>query len=130
MAGLYGDFVAKTVSQGDVAVTASGWVPLVSTGETNGDTTGKSPLGGRRHVRIQAKSAPGGAMALAYGAKKADGTYETPSTTSTSVKISTVMPGNTTWVEPISDAVQVYGRLVKKKGFTDNSIRVIVTEYA
>jgi hypothetical protein len=129
MAGLYGDFTAKTIQQGDVALTISSWVPLVS-GGTSGVTTSIAPLAGRRQLRIQAKSVPGGALALAYGAKKADGTYETPNSHASSVKIATVMPGNTTWVEPVGDAVQVYGRLVKKKGFTSGSIRVIVTEYS
>jgi hypothetical protein len=110
-----------------VSLTASEWKPLVASTETDGDSAGLTPLGGRRQVRIQAKSNPGGAVALSYAAVNSDGTFTTPTD---SVKLATVMPGNTTWVEPISDVVQVYGRLVKKKGFTDNSIRVIVTEYA
>lgn len=130
MANRYGEGVASTVIQGQVALTTSAWVPLVATGEANGDTTGKTPLTGRRQARVQIKAAPGGAMALAYGAKTAQGTYDAPSSTASSVKNATIMPGNTTWVEPVSDAVQIYGRLVKKKGFTDDSIRAIVTEYA
>lgn len=126
MAGLYGDFTAKTIQQGDVAITVSAWVPLVS-GGSGGVTTGVTPLAGRRQLRVQAKSNPGGALALTYASKNADGTFTTPTT---SVKVATIMPGNTTWVEPIGDAVQIYGRLVKKKGFTSGSIRVIVTEYA
>lgn len=131
MAGLYGDFTAKTIRQSSIALTTSAWTPLVTSSTlTDGSVDTATPLAGRRQVRIQAKSSAGGAIALQYGSKKADGTYEVPVTTGSSVKLSTVMPGNTTWVEPIGDAIQMYGRLVKKAGFADNSIRVIVTEYA
>ena len=127
MAGSYGDFVARKVLQGDVAVVATAWVPLTATG-SGGVTTGTSPLEARRQIRYAIKSNPGGALALQYVAKNLDGTFTTP--TSASVKTSTIYPGNTTVVEPIGDAIQVFGRLVKKKGFTFNSIRVIVTELA
>lgn len=123
MAGLFGDFVAKTIAQGDIAVTSSAWVPLTATGSTG------TPLPGRRHIRYNIKANPGGALALQYVARNADGTYTTP-TTANLAKLSTVLPGNTTVVEPIGDNIQVFGRLAKKKGFTFNSIRVIVTEFA
>jgi hypothetical protein len=124
MAGFYGDFVARTVIQGDCAVVATSWVPLTGTG-----TTG-TPLEGRRHIRFQVKSNPGGALALQYVAINKDGTFTTPTANSGSVKAATIYPGNTTVVEPIGDNIQVFGRLVKKKGFTFSSIRVIVTELA
>lgn len=127
MAGSFNDNVARTVKQGDVAVVATAWVPLTASG-TGGITTGTTPLEARRHIRYNIKSNPGGALALQYVAKNLDGTFTTP--TSASVKTSTVYPGNTTVVEPIGDAVQVFGRLVKKKGFTFDSIRVVVTEFA
>lgn len=114
----YGDFVARTVGAVRIPVVATAWTPLVV------DTT---PLKSRRHIRYQLKSNPGGAMAVTYVPKNADGTFTTPTT---SVKLCTVYPGNTTVVEPIGDAVQVFGRLVKKKGFTSNSISVVVTEFA
>jgi hypothetical protein len=120
MAGLYGDFVAKTAVQTDVAVTASAWVPL---------SASSGPLEARRHVRIQLKSNAGGAMAITYVSVNADGTFTTP-TTATSVKTATIMPGNSTWIEPLGDTLQAYGKLVKKAGFTPSSIRAIVTEYA
>lgn len=126
MAGSFNDNVARTVRQGDVAVVATAWVPLTS-GGTGGITTNTTPLNGRRHIRYNIKANPGGALALEYVAKNADGTFTTPTT---SVKLATVFPGNTTVIEPIGDAVQVFGRLVKKKGFTFSSIRVIVTEFA
>lgn len=127
MAGSFNDNVARVVKQGDVAVVATAWVPLTATG-TGGVTTGTTPLQGRRHIRYNIKSNPGGALALQYVAKNLDGTFTTP--TGASVKTSTVYPGNTTVVEPIGDSIQVFGRLVKKKAFTFGSIRVIVTEMA
>lgn len=120
MSGLYGDFTAKSVRQGSVACTTSSWVPLVSSGST--------PYSGRRQIRFQLKSNPGGSIALQYVSRNADGTFTTPTATS-SVKLSTIFAGNTTIVEPVADTVNVYAKLVKKVGFTDNSIRVIVTEY-
>ena len=124
----YGDAVARTVLQGDVAVVATAWVPLTASG-TAGVTTNTTPLQQRRHVRYQLKSNPGGAMAVVYVQKNLDGTFTTPGS-STSVKTATVFAGNTTVVEPMGDAIQVFGKLVKKKGFTSSSIRVIVTEMA
>lgn len=122
MAGSFNDNVARVVNQGDVAVTASAWVPLTANGVL------ASPLQGRRHIRYNIKSNPGGALALQYVAKNLNGTFTNP--TAASVKTSTVYPGNTTVVEPIGDAIQVFGKLVKKKGFSFDSIRVIVTEFA
>ncbi len=123
----YGDAVARKVLQGDVNVVATAWVPLTATG-TGGSTSGTVPLVARRHIRYNIKANPGGALALQYVSRNLDGTYTTP--TNASVKYSTIYPGNTTVVEPIGDAIQVFGRLVKKKGFTFSSIRVIVTEMA
>lgn len=128
MAGLFGDSVAKNVLQGDVAVVATAWVPLTASG-TGGVTTGTSPMAARRHIRYQIKANPGGALAVAYVSKNLDGTFTTPGA-GTSVKTSTIFPGNTTIVEPIADSIQVFGKLVKKKGFTNSSIRVVVTEFA
>ncbi len=128
MAGSFNDPVARVVLQGDVAVTASAWVPLTATG-ASGVTTDTSPLDARRQIRYCIKSNPGGALALQYVSKNLDGTFTTP-TASSLIKVSTVYPGNTTVVEPIGDAIQVFGRLVKKKGFTFGSIRVVVSEFA
>lgn len=127
MAGSYNDTVAQTVKQGQVAVVATAWRPLVAnTTVTNGNTTGLTPIKGRRHVRYQLKSALRDTVALAYVTKNADGTFTTPTD---SVKNCTLIAGNTTLVEPIGDAVCVFGKLVKKAGSTTTSIRVIVTEY-
>jgi len=128
MAGSFNDNVARTVLQGDVAVVATAWVPLTASG-SGGVTTNTTPLEARRHIRYNIKSNPGGALAVTYVARNLDGTYTTPGA-STSVKTATVFPGNTTVVEPIGDAIQVFGKLVKKKGFSFSSIRVVVTEFA
>ena len=123
------DSVARTVLQGDVALPSGSWVPLTASG-TSGVTANTTPLKGRRHIRYQVKAAPGGALALQYVAKNQDGTFTTP-TTSGLIRISTVYPGNSIVVEPIGDAIQIFGRLSKKKGFTTpDTIRVIVTEFA
>ena len=58
MSGLYGDFVAKYVTQGRVAVTTNAFVPLVAdttTDPENTDGTDK-PLPARRQLRIQIKA--------------------------------------------------------------------------
>lgn len=119
MAGFYGDFLAKTVRQGAVNVLVSSWTPLVSSGST--------PLNNRRHLRIFIRGKIGSAVAVAYSGLNADGTFTTPSP---DIRLTTVFPGNSIWIEPISDKVNVYGKMLRKIGNTDNSVRVIVTEYA
>lgn len=119
MAGSFGDPVGRVVNQGDCSIVATAWRPLTAQGITG------LPQEARRQIRYNIKSNPGGALALEYVKKNLDGTFTTPTT---SVKVATTYPGNTTVVEPIGDSIQVFGRLVKKKGFTFDSIRVIVTE--
>ena len=128
MAGSYNDSVARVVVQGDVSVPSGSWVPLTSSG-VSGVTAGTTPLRGRRHIRYQIKATAGAALALQYVVKNLNGTFTTP-TTSGLLKVSTVYPGNTITIEPIGDSIQVFGRLSKKIGFTGDSIRVIVTEFA
>lgn len=118
MSGLYGDFIAKYVTQGSTRVPATAWTLLSANGSTN--------LAGRRHIRVFIRGNTGDALALEYVNKNADGTFTTPTT---SVKLVTVRPGNSYWVEPLGDGVALYGRLVKKVGVTDNYVLVIVTEY-
>lgn len=118
MAGLYGDFVAKTVQQGSLSLRTTEWTPLI---------VGSAPLEGRRHVRIQVQANPGGAVALAYAPRNADRTFTTPTQT---VGSSTIMAGNTTWIEPVGDVVQMYGKLVKKAGYTSDYAHVVITEFA
>lgn len=119
MAGNFGDSTAQSAIQGRVNVIATAWTPIVAGG-------GTTNYPARRHVRLQSKSNPGGAMALEYVSPNADGTYTTPTT---SVKLCTIMPGNSTWIEPIGDKCMIFGKLVKKKGFSFSSISVVVTEY-
>ena len=126
MAGNYGDYVAKTVKQGQVALVTTEFRPLVAnTTVANGDTTGLTPMKDRRHVRYQVKGAPGNTLALAYASKNADGTYTTPTD---AVSNCTQVAGNSTLVEPISDTVQVFGKLANKAGESTASVRVVVTE--
>lgn len=115
---MHGDATAGTVTQGGVSVTVSAWTALLA---------GSVPLPERRHIRLFAKSKPGNAVALAYSQRNSDGTFTAPTS---SVEDKTIYPGGTRWVEPVSDKVQVYGRLIKKAGTTENSARVVVTEYA
>ena len=119
MSGLYGDFVAKTVSQGAVNVIKTAYTLLVS--------SGSSPLPGRRHIRIFVSGKLGSSLALAYASMNADGTFTLPTT---DVRLVTVFPGGSIFIEPVGDVVNVYGKLLCKIGNTDNSVRVIVTEYA
>lgn len=119
MAGLYGENVAKHVAQGSKTVGASAWVAL---------TAGSSLLSNRTHIRIFVRGAPGMTLAIDYANINADGTSFT--TPTSDVRHTTIFPGGRTWIEPISDRVQVYGRLLKKGGLTDSSVKVIVTEYS
>ena len=118
MASGFGDFTAKYVRQGVVQCDTTSWTALV--------TSGTTPLEGRRHIRIFPKSKQGHAIALAYVTKNADGTF---TTATDSVGDCTIYAGNTKIIEPISDVIQVFGRMVNKAGTTDTSARVIITEY-
>jgi len=118
MAGFNGDFVARTVSQSAVYVQKTAYTAL---------QVGSTPLAGRRHIRIQVKGVVGQALAIAYVAKASDGTYTTPTT---DVRLVTVYPGGSIWVEPLGDNVAIYGKMLPKVGVTASSVRVIVTEYA
>lgn len=117
MAGLHGDFVARTVTQGRVSV-GTGWTALV---------VSSTPLKSRRHIRIQVQGNLGKHVGLAYVSVNSDGTYTAPTT---AAKLVTRMQGNSTWIEPLGDTVQLYGILLQKGGETDSSVPVIVTEYA
>ena len=117
MAGLYGDSVANHVVQGVVHIDTTQWTPLIA---------GSTILENRRHVRIFGRGKPGNAIGLAYSPINADGTYTAPTDNIGSV---TMYPGNTRFVEPVSNKVQVYGRLQAKAASTDGALKVIVTEY-
>lgn len=119
MAGLYGDFVARTVRQGPATAVTGQWLPLVSSGTT--------PLSGRRHIRLFARSVVGVTLGVTYTARAADGTFPVPTD---SIKHVTFYLGGSTWIEPIGDNIQVWGRLIQRGGSTVTTMRVIVTEYA
>jgi hypothetical protein len=118
MSGLYGDFVANHVQQGSTRVPATSWTFLSANGSTN--------LAKRRQIRLMVRGKAGAALALAYVNVNADGTFTAPTT---SIKYVTVYPGGAYCVEPLSDKVALYGKLIKKVTVTDNYVLVIVTEY-
>jgi len=107
MAMQYGVNVAKYAIQGRVSVLNSGWTAL---------QVGSTPHSGRFSVRIFVKGNPGQALALTYVNIGLDGTFTDP--------------GGRTWIEPLSDRVTLYGRLVDKAAETRGSVVVIVTEYS
>ena len=117
MAMMYGNNVAKYVTQTEVMVYAE-WIAL---------QVGSVPQPSRFAVRIMVKGNPGQALALAYANIALDGTFTTPTT---NTRYTTIYPGGRTWIEPLSDKVALYGRLVKKAGSTRNSVPVIVTEFS
>ena len=126
MAIHYGETPAREVVQQRLNVGTAEWVPL---------RAGAAPLNNRRHIRIQIKSPPGLALALEYANGVVTNNNRGVSSTAftaptTGASGTTVMPGNSIFIEPLGDNVDIFGRLVQKKGETDNSITVIVTEYA
>lgn len=126
MAGNYGENVAKTVQQGKVRVNNFGWTLLSANGSSN--------LSGRTHIRFQTRGkAVGDVLALQYvNGVNTSGTYSfTAPANSVSVGESTQFRTGATWVEPVGDRVQIYGRLILKAGATQsNTLNIIVTEYA
>lgn len=117
MAGMYGDFTAKNVEQKSLNIVSTGWTHL---------GVGSTPKAGRRQIKIFVRGKAGNALAVAYSNINADSTFTTPTT---DVRHATVYPGNSIFVEPLSDKVAIYGRLLNKIAATESSLRVIVTEY-
>ena len=117
MAMFYGNSVANYVTQGEVMVYEA-WIAL---------QVGSTPHSGRFAVRITSKGDPGQALALAYANQDASGSFTAPTT---GTRYATIYPGGRTWIEPLSDKVTLYGRLVKKAGSTRNSVPVVITEFS
>lgn len=117
MAMNYGNNVAKSVHQARKNIQTTAWTAL---------SVGSTPKEGRYAVRIFVKGNTGHTLALTYANVEADGTFTAPTTLA---KDCTIYPGGRTWIEPLSDKVAVYGKLVDKGGETENSIPVIITEY-
>lgn len=113
----YGESAAKHVIEGQKSCGTGGWTAL---------NVGSAPLTGRTRLRIFVRGNIGMSLALAYANKNASGGFTTPTTT---VAETTIVAGGTYFIEPLSDSVQLYGRLIKKAGVTDNSVKVIITEY-
>lgn len=123
MAIQHGENVAKKVTQGRVVVKSTGWTLLAANGSSN--------LQGRTHVRIQTKGKPGNSLCLAYAlGATTDGTNFTFTTPTDGVKTCTQFRGTATWVEPVGDRVQIYGRLLNKAAATESSLVTVITEYA
>lgn len=127
MAKQFGENVATNVQQGKVRVNNSSWTLLSANGTSN--------LSGRTHVRFQTRGkAVGDVLGLQYvrGTTTDGNTYIFSAPASTvSIGDSTQFRTGATWVEPVGDKVQIYGRLVLKAGATEsNTLNVIVTEYA
>lgn len=127
MAKNSGENVAKNVRQGRVRVTNSGWTLLSANGTSN--------LAGRTHLRLQTRGkAVGDVLALQY----VNGTTTDAVTWSFSAPAATVSVGESiqfrtgaTWVEPVGDAVQVYGRMLLKAGATlSTTLNVVCVEYS
>jgi len=127
MAKQFGENVAKNVQQGKVRVPDNAWVLLSANGTSN--------LAGRTHVRLQTRGkAVGVVLALYYvNGTTTDGVtyiFSAPAST-VSVGEATQFRGTATWVEPVGDRVQIYGRMLLKAGATGNSsLNVIVTEFS
>ena len=117
MAIKFGDSVANHVKQASVNCVATEWTPL---------SVESTPLKGRVNLRLFVRGNIGMTVALAYANVNSQGGFTTPTD---SVAHATILRGGAISVEPCSDKVAVYGRLLLKAGATDNSVRVIVTEY-
>ena len=126
MAKQFGENVATNVQQGKIRVIGTAWTLLSANGSSN--------LAGRTHVRLQTRGkAVGVVLALHYvNGVNTSGTFTFTAPASTvSVGDSTQFRGTATWVEPVGDRVQIYGRMLLKANVTvDNSLNVIVTEFA
>ena len=127
MAGQFGENIAKNVQQGKVSCGLTTWTLLSANGSSN--------RAGRTHIRLQTQGeAIGAVLALNYvnGTVNSDGSYSfTAPANADTVKGKTQYRGMATWVEPVGDKVQVYGRLTLKNGLSSvNSITVICTEFS
>ena len=126
MAKQFGENIATVVTQGKIRVVATSWTLLSANGTSN--------LSGRTHLRLQTRGkAVGVTLALQYvNGVNTSGTFNFTAPASTvSVGESTQFRGTATWVEPVGDRVQIYGRMLLKAGVTlDNSLYVIVTEFS
>ena len=114
----YGNAVAKTTSNGVAKVGPGAWARLVA--------SGTSPLANRQWIEIQPRG--GGALAIDYTNKNADGTFTAPANSAQGSKI---IPANGSIKgEPLGPNVMWWGRFVAKNNTTHGGVKVIVTEYA
>jgi len=118
MAMFYGNNVTNYAVQGRINVLNSAWKAL---------QVGSSPHSGRFAIRLSSKGLPVQALALTYVNRNADGTFTAPTT---AAKDCTIYPGGRTWIEPLSDKVTLYGKLINKGGSSLGSVEIIVTEFS
>ena len=123
----YGENVAKNVQQGKVRVNQTSWTLLSANGSSN--------LAERTHLRLQTRGkAVGEVLALQYvNGETTDGTTWTFTAPASTVSVGESIQFRTgaTWVEPVGDHVQVYGRMLNKAGATgSNTLNIICIEYA
>lgn len=117
MAISHGNPVASTVVQGAVFCPTGSWVAL---------TGGSSILLGRQWIRLQPRGRDTIGLALKYVQKNLDGTFTAPTSTAHDA---TIISTTSIHIEPLSDAVQVFGRAVQRGG-SSGGIKVIVAEYS
>lgn len=122
MPGMYGNNVAKTVTNGIARVGLAAWTKLVANAIT---ASSPAPLSGRAWIEIQVRGR--NALAITYTNINADGTFTAPAYSAQGAKI---IPANSIKAEPLSDKVMMWGRCVTKAGSTDGGLKVVVTEYA
>src|SRR3990167_8765679 len=112
---LDGSPIAKFATQAAVNVNTTAWTAL---------QVGSTPLDQRLWIELQVRGRS--ALALAYANKNASGTFNTPTD---SIRNTKIIPAASFKVEPLADAVTLYGRVVPKAGSTQTSVKVVVTEY-
>ena len=126
MASQFNENIAKNVQQGRITCNITGWTLLSANGTSNHPS--------RTHMRLQTQGkAIGVVLALHYvnGVNENGTVTFTAPADSVSVGGKTQFRGTATWVEPVGDKVQVYGKVLRKAGVTvDSSLNVIVTEFA
>lgn len=113
---MFGNQIAKYVTQGSCRANVSTWSPL---------QVGTSPLQERKWLEIQVRGTT--ALAIAYANKNSDGTFTTPTV---SGHHTIIIPANSIKVIPVGDAVTVYGRAVNKVASNAGGCKVVVAEFA
>src|SRR3990167_10731585 len=112
-----GNPVASTVRQLDVFVPTGSWVALIA---------GSTTLEDRQWIRLAPRGRDTIGLALKYASRNANGTFTAPTGAAYDA---TIIPTTSIHIEPLSSAVQLYGRAAQRGG-SSGGVKVIVTEYA